>query len=44
MIESSTDMENWDTVETGIAGAGDTVVRFYTNEAMPKRFFRARRQ
>ena len=44
LIESSTDMENWDTVETDIAGAGDTVVRFYTIEAMPKRFFRARRQ
>ena len=44
LIESSTDMENWDTVETDIAGAGDTIVRFYTIEAMPKRFFRARRQ
>jgi hypothetical protein len=43
-IESSTDLETWDLVEGGIAGEGATVVRFYTIEAMPKRYFRARRE
>jgi len=43
-IESSTDMENWELVEAGIAGTGGTVTRFYTTEAIPKRYFRARRE
>jgi uncharacterized repeat protein (TIGR02543 family) len=42
-IESSFDLENWDLVEDGIPGEGATVTRFYTIEAMPKRYFRARR-
>jgi len=43
-IESSTDLEDWGLVETGILGVGATVVRFYTIEATPKRYFRARRE
>lgn len=43
-IESSTDLQTWDVVETGIAGTGDRVTRFYTIEALPKRHFRVRRE
>jgi len=43
-IESSTDLENWETVESGIEGQGETVVRFYSIENKPKRYFRARRE
>ncbi|MEJ6717615.1 MAG: hypothetical protein QNK82_03910 [Akkermansiaceae bacterium] len=31
-IESSSDLKNWDVVETGIAGTGDRGTRFYTIE------------
>jgi uncharacterized repeat protein (TIGR02543 family) len=43
-IESSTDLENWELVEGGIVGVGDRVTKFYTTEATPKRYFRARRE
>ena len=43
-IESSIDLENWDTVETGIAGTGGRVTRFYTTEAIPQTFFRVGRE
>ncbi len=43
-IESSTDLEHWDPVESGIEGQGGTVTRFYSIENKPKRFFRARRE
>jgi hypothetical protein len=42
-IEGSTDLENWGTVETGIIGSGGVVIRFYSTESQPKRYFRARR-
>jgi formylglycine-generating enzyme required for sulfatase activity len=40
-IESSFDNKTWTPVESGIAGTGGEVTRFYTIQAMPKRFFRA---
>ena len=43
-VESSTDLANWEFVEGGIVGAGTGVTRFYTTEATPKRYFRARRE
>jgi hypothetical protein len=43
-IESSTDLENWEIIETGIIGIGARVTRFYSIEATPKRHFRARRE
>lgn len=42
-IESSTDLDVWNTVETDIIGAGAVITRFYTIENLPKRYFRARR-
>ena len=42
-IEGSTDLNEWNTVETDIIGAGAVVTRFYTIENLPKRYFRARR-
>ena len=42
-IEDSTDLEAWNTVESGIIGTGGVVTRFYSTENMPKRYFRARR-
>ena len=43
-IESSTDLQNWESVEGGIVGEGARVTRFYSIENMPKRYFRARRE
>lgn len=42
-VEASTDLENWGTIETGIIGGGAEVVRFYSTEFQPKRYFRVRR-
>ena len=39
-IEGSTDLQNWDTVETNIIGTGGVVTRFYSIENQPKRYFR----
>lgn len=43
-IESSFDLQNWSAVESGIAGSGGEITRFYTIQAMPKRYFRAVRE
>lgn len=43
-IESSTDLKTWTSTETGIAGIGGTVTRFYSIQSIPKRYFRARRE
>ena len=43
-IESSTNLVDWTTVETGILGEGKTVSRLYSTEGIPKRNFRARRE
>lgn len=42
-IESSTDLSNWSTVETGISGAGARITRFYSIEGQTRRFYRAKR-
>lgn len=42
-IEDSTDLQNWDIVETEIIGKGGVVTRFYSTENLPKRYFRVRR-
>ena len=39
-IEDSFDLTIWTTVESGIAGAGTMVQRFYTTRNVPKRYFR----
>ena len=39
-IEDSFDLATWATVETGIAGNGEVIQRFYTTCGMPKRYFR----
>ncbi|MCX6879817.1 MAG: hypothetical protein NTW21_39335 [Verrucomicrobia bacterium] len=43
MIEASTDLNQWDTIETGIIGQSAVVTRFYTTENQPTRYFRVRR-
>jgi hypothetical protein len=43
-IESSTDLQDWTAVETGITGTGGTVTRSYPIQALPKRWFKARRE
>ena len=42
-IEGSTELDEWNTVETDIIGAGAVVTRFYSIENIPCRYFRARR-
>ena len=42
-IEASTDLANWQTIETNIIGTGGVITRFYSIEGQPKRFFRSRR-
>jgi uncharacterized repeat protein (TIGR02543 family) len=44
LIESSTDLANWSTVESGIVGAGGQVQRFYSTLNLPKRYFRVEEQ
>ena len=39
-IESSTDLVAWTVVESGIAGNGGQITRFYTTRNLPKRYFR----
>ncbi|MCF7675968.1 MAG: hypothetical protein K9M97_11530, partial [Akkermansiaceae bacterium] len=39
-IEASTDLSTWQSVETGISGAGGQVQRFYSTRGLPKRYFR----
>jgi hypothetical protein len=39
-IEASTDLAVWQTVESGIAGTGGEVQRFYSTRNQPKRYFR----
>jgi uncharacterized repeat protein (TIGR02543 family) len=39
-IESSTDLAAWTVVESGIAGNGGQIQRFYTTRNLPKRYFR----
>ena len=43
-MESSPDLINWTTEETGITGRGGAVYRFFSTENRPKAFFRARRE
>ncbi|MDA7930119.1 hypothetical protein N9B63_04710 [Akkermansiaceae bacterium] len=43
-IESSTDLENWEVIETGILGTGARVTRFYSIEGTTQRFYRAGRE
>lgn len=39
-IEDSLDLTTWETVESGIAGNGAVIQRFYSTRGMPQRFFR----
>jgi uncharacterized repeat protein (TIGR02543 family) len=39
-IEASTDLAAWEIVESGIAGTGGQVQRFYSTRGQPKRYFR----
>ncbi|MCX6879167.1 MAG: SUMF1/EgtB/PvdO family nonheme iron enzyme [Verrucomicrobia bacterium] len=39
-IEDSTDLATWTTVETGIAGTGAVIQRFYSTRNVTKRYFR----
>ena len=40
-VQSSTNLADWDDVETDIAGNGGSIVRFYSIEGIPQRSFRA---
>jgi BspA type Leucine rich repeat region (6 copies)/Bacterial TSP3 repeat len=42
-IEDSTDLQNWNTLESPIVGAGGVVTRFYFTEGQPKRYFRVKK-
>ena len=42
-IEASTDLANWQTIETNIVGAGGVLTRFYSIEGQTRRYFRSRR-
>lgn len=39
-IEDSLDLTTWETVESGIAGNGGVIQRFYSTRNVPKRYFR----
>jgi uncharacterized repeat protein (TIGR02543 family) len=39
-IEASPDLAAWEIVETGIAGTGGEIQRFYSTRGQPKRYFR----
>ena len=43
-IEDSPDMTAWGPVESGIAGNGGTITRFYSTRNREKRFFRVEEQ
>jgi hypothetical protein len=40
-IESSTDLKIWIPVEEHIPGTGGEIVKFYSIQEIPKRYFRA---
>jgi hypothetical protein len=40
VIEASTELTVWNTVEPVIIGQSAVVTRFYSTENMPKRYFR----
>jgi hypothetical protein len=40
-VESSTDLQTWTLVESGIPGTGGTITRLYSIRAIPRRYFRA---
>jgi hypothetical protein len=42
-IEASTDLNEWNTIETNIIGQSAVVTRFYSIENQPRRYFRVRR-
>jgi hypothetical protein len=42
-IEDSTDLQNWNTLETPIIGAGVEVTRYYPVAGQPKRYFRVKK-
>jgi N-acetylneuraminic acid mutarotase len=42
-IEASADLQTWETVESAIVGQGRVVMRSYSTENLPKRYFRVRR-
>jgi hypothetical protein len=42
-IETSSDLENWSTVEEEVIGSGGQVTRFYSIEGNHKRFYRPKR-
>jgi len=42
-IEDSADLQNWNTLESPIIGAGTVVTRFYFTEGQPKRYFRVKK-
>ncbi len=42
-IEASTDLSEWNTIETDIIGQSGVVTRFYSTENMPQRYLRVRR-
>ena len=43
-VEASTDLIRWTPIETGIAGTGGTVTRFYSIQDTPNRYFRSVRE
>jgi uncharacterized repeat protein (TIGR02543 family) len=43
-VESSTDLQTWVPVESGIAGTGGSVTRLYSIQLIPHRYFRAVRE
>ena len=43
-IESSTDLSEWATEETGISGEGGTLYRYYSTTDRPSAYFRVRRE
>jgi hypothetical protein len=42
-IEDSTDLQNWNTLESPIVGAGVEVTRYYPVAGQPKRYFRVKK-
>ena len=43
-IENSVDLENWNAIETGVAGEGKLVKRLYSIDDYKGRYFRVRRE
>jgi hypothetical protein len=43
-VESSTDLQTWTPVESGIVGTGGMLTRLYSIRAIPHRYFRAVRE